>query len=256
MILVMDVGNNRTVLGLFVSKKLIAEWRLATDKNRTVDEYGIVIKAFLNSKSIDYSKIEAVVLSSVVPPLTSTFAEMSRTYFGVDPLVVGPGIRTGLSLVYENPKEVGADRVVNAVAAINIYGPPLIVVDFGTAITFCAINKKGDYLGGAMFPGLGIAAEALFLRAAKLPRVELQAPPRIIGKNTVNSIQSGLIYGYTDMVDGLIQRLSEEMRCEPKVVATGELSSIVAPYSQRIMLTNPVLTLEGLRIIYELNCGR
>ena len=195
-------------------------------------------------------------LSSVVPPLTSTFTEMSRTYFGVDPLVVGPGIRTGLSLVYENPKEVGADRVVNAVAAINIYGPPLIVVDFGTAVTFCAINEKGDYLGGAMFPGLGIAAEALFLRAAKLPRVELQAPPRIIGKNTVNSIQSGLIYGYTDMVDGLIQRLSEEMRCEPQVVATGELSSIIAPHSQRIMLTNPVLTLEGLRIIYELNCGR
>ncbi len=272
MLLVMDVGNTEIVLGLFKGKELVADWKIATDQNKTPDEYGIMIQALLRNcarqrqgtrrGSVGLNPeaerpgelvIEAIILSSVVPTLTKTFTTMGRTYFGIDPLVVGPGIRTGLSIIFENPKEVGADRVVNAVAAVNLYGVPVIVVDFGTATTFCAINEKREYLGGAIFPGLEIAAEALFLRASKLPRVGLEPPPRVIGKNTVNSIQSGLIYGYTDLVDGLIQRIAAEMRCEPEVIATGGLSGIIAPYSRRIKLTNPVLTLEGLRIIYELN---
>jgi type III pantothenate kinase len=276
MLLVMDVGNTEIVLGLFKGKELVADWKIATDHNKTPDEYGIIIEALLRSHahgrrgfrrgsaglspasggpgiSTDELVVEAIILSSVVPTLTNIFTTMSRTFFGLDPLVVGPGIRTGLSIVFENPKEVGADRVVNAVAAVNLYGAPVIVVDFGTATTFCAINEKKEYLGGAIFPGLEIAADALFLRASKLPRVGLEPPPRVIGKNTVNSIQSGLIYGYTDLVDGLIQRLATEMHCEPEVIATGGLSGIIAPYSRRIKLTNPVLTLEGLQMIYELN---
>ncbi|NLW56586.1 MAG: type III pantothenate kinase [Firmicutes bacterium] len=276
MLLVMDVGNTEIVLGLFEGKEQVVDWKIATDQNKTPDEYGIIIQALLRSHaqrqrgvrrgSVDLSPesdapvmfaskltIEAIILSSVVPTLTNIFTTMSRTFFGLDPMVVGPGIRTGLSIVFENPKEVGADRVVNAVAAVKLYGAPVIVVDFGTATTFCAINEKREYLGGVIFPGLEIAAEALFLRASKLPRVGLEPPSRVIGKNTVNSIQSGLIYGYTDLVDGLIRRISTEMRCEPGVIATGGLSGIIAPYSRQIKLTNPVLTLEGLRIIYELN---
>lgn len=256
MILVMDVGNTQTVLGIYSGQKLLTDCQVSTEKNRTADEHGLMIQAFLGSKNINSSDIKAVVLSSVVPPVTASFATMSRRYFRVEPLIIGPGVKTGLPILYENPKEVGADRVVNAVAGIHIYGPPLIIVDFGTATTFCSINEKGEYLGGAIFPGLGVAAEALFLRAAKLPRVELEAPAKVIGKNTVNSIQSGLIYGYTDLVDGIIRRISKEMHCEPKIVATGGLSKVIAPESQMIEKINPVLTLEGLRIIYELNYGK
>lgn len=253
MIMVLDVGNTQTVLGVFAGEELLAYLRLATERHRTSDEYGLMVLAFLENRKIEKEGIKGIILSSVVPPVTGLFVNMCRQYFQSEPLVVGPGVRTGLPIRYENPKEVGADRVVNAVAGIHLYGPPLIIVDFGTATTLCAINEKGEYLGGIIVPGLGISAEALFLRAAKLPRVELEAPPKVIGRNTVTSIQSGLIYGYTDLVDGLICRTREEMKADPKVVATGGLSELISRESKMIQITNPVLTLEGLRIIYEMN---
>lgn len=253
MILVLDIGNTQTVLGVFEGERLLADWRLATQKGHTSDEYGLMVTALLERSMIDKDKLEGIILSSVVPPVTGMFVEMCHRYFHLAPLLVGPGIRTGLAIRYENPKEVGADRVVNAVAAINLYKPPLLIVDFGTATTLCAINEKGEYLGGIIAPGLGIAAEALFMHAAKLPRVELEAPTKVIGRNTINSIQSGLVYGYTDLVDGLIKRAREEMNSEVKVVATGGLAELIVRYSKSIQITNPVLTLQGLRMIYEMN---
>ena len=259
MIMVLDVGNTQAVLGIYDGHHLLAHCRLATERSRTSDEYGLLIQSFLASKGIDRGRLEAIVLSSVVPQVTGMFTRVSREYFHLEPLMVGPGIRTGLAIRYENPKEVGADRVVNAVAAIKLYGPPLIVVDFGTATTFCAINQKGEYLGGIIVPGLHISAEALFIKAAKLPRVELTPPPKVIGRNTISSIQSGLVYGYTDLVDGLILRLTEEMSASLenadgiKVIATGGLAELIARESKRIEEVNPILTLEGLRIIYEMN---
>src|SRR5690554_1089969 len=259
MIMVLDIGNTQAVLGIYAGDELLAHCRLATDRNRTADEYGLLIQSFLSSKGLNAQGIKAIILSSVVPPVVGLFIKMSRTYFHLEPMVVGPGVRTGLPIRYENPKEVGADRVVNAVAAIKIYGPPLLVVDFGTATTFCAVNGKGEYLGGIIVPGLGISAEALFIRAAKLPRVELTHPPKVIGRNTVTSMQSGLVYGYTDLVDGLIRRARREMAetmentRDIKVVATGGLAELIAKQSQEIKEVNPILTLEGLKLIYEMN---
>ena len=256
MILALDVGNTHTVCGIFCDEALIADWRLATDRLRTTDEYALIRKGFFAHSRIDKSKWGGVIISSVVPPVTGMFVDMVRHYFGLEPMVIGPGIKTGLSIRYENPREVGADRVVNAVAAIKIYKPPLIIVDFGTATTFCAINPEGEYLGGAIVPGVGISAEALFMRAAKLPRVELEKPKTVIGRNTVASIQSGLIYGYLGLVEGIITRMIQEMGCKPKVVATGGLSEIFARESPMIHCTDKKLTLEGLRIIYEMNAGK
>src|SRR5690554_1247130 len=255
MILVLDVGNTQILLGVYSGKRLVADCRLSTERQRTADEYGLKITAFLAENSLVKEQIKAVVLSSVVPPVTASFIEMSRGYFKCDPLVVGPGIRTGLPIRYENPREVGADRVVNAVAAVELYGPPVIIVDFGTATTLCAVNKEGEYLGGIIVPGIGISAEALFQYAAKLPRVELEVPPKVIGKNTVTSIQAGLVFGYTDLVDGLIRRMTREMGNRPKVVATGGFCRLIAEETEMIAEVNPVLSLEGLRIIYELNNG-
>ncbi|NLY89396.1 MAG: type III pantothenate kinase [Firmicutes bacterium] len=254
MILVLDAGNTQILLGVYDGEKLLADCRLTTERQRTADEYGLLLMDFFANKNLPANKVDAVVLASVVPPLTSALIEMARAYFHCEPLVVGPGIRTGLFIRYENPREVGADRVANAVAAVRLYGTPVIIVDFGTATTLCAVNAEAEYLGGIIAPGIGISAEALFHYAAKLPRVELQKPPQVIGKNPVTSIQSGLVYGYTDLVDGLIRRMIAEMDAgQPRVVATGGYCRIIAKESQMIQIVNPVLTLEGLRFIYHLN---
>jgi type III pantothenate kinase len=256
MVLALDIGNTHTVCGVFNGKEISASWRLATDRARTGDEYGLAIKGQLVDKGISAQSIDGVIISSVVPPVTGLFVEMSKAYFHCDPIIVGPGIKTGLQIRYENPREVGADRVVNAVAALYLYTPPLILLDFGTATTFCAINSNGEYLGGVIAPGIGISAEALFIRAAKLPRVELEKPKTVIGKNTTAGIQSGLVYGYLGLVEGILTRMIREMGCKPQVVATGGLSGFFGQESALIDITNPDLTLVGLRLIYEMNAGK
>lgn len=256
MILALDIGNTHTVCGIFCGEKLTADWRMATDRLRTDDEYALAIKGFFEHYKVDQAQLSGVIISSVVPPVTGMFVEMVRDYFGLEPMVVGPGVKSGLPIRYENPREVGADRVVNAVAAIRLYKPPLIIVDFGTATTFCAINQEGEYLGGVIAPGIGISAEALFMRAAKLPRVELEKPKTVIGRNTVASIQSGLVFGYIGLVEGILTRMAQEMGCKPKVVGTGGLSELFARESSMIHYTNNRLTLEGLRIIYQVNAGK
>ncbi len=253
MLLVFDIGNSNIVVGLFSKDKLTADWRLATDRQKTADEFGILLQNLFSFQDIPMEQVRAAVISSVVPPLTHSIADAVQKYFKVIPLVVGPGMKTGLSIKYESPREVGADRVVNAVAGIQIYGPPLIIVDFGTATTFCAIAEQGDWIGGSIAPGLGISSEALFQRTAKLPRVEITRPRNVIGKNTVSSIQSGLYFGYIGLVESIVSRMKTEMGCNPKVVATGGLAELIAGESKLIDVINSNLTLEGLRYIYELN---
>jgi type III pantothenate kinase len=257
MILVLDAGNTNIVLGVYKDEKLIADWRISTDSKRTADEYGIqVIQLFLQSK-LDPEAVESVIISSVVPNIMYSIEHMVRKYFEVDPLVVGPGVKTGINIKYDNPKEVGADRIVNAVAAHEIYKCPLIIIDFGTATTFCAVTEDGDYLGGAICPGVKIASDALFERAAKLPRVELNKPERIICKNTVTSIQAGIIYGYIGQVEYIVAMMKDELKRygerSPLVVATGGLAKLISEGSKSIDRIDPFLTLEGLRLIYEKN---
>lgn len=217
MLLVIDVGNTNIVFGVFKGKKLLYDWRIATEKDRTSDEYGLLFEQIFKYHGLCPKDVEDVIISSVVPTLMHTLSAMSIKYFDREPIVVGPGVKTGMNIRYDNPREVGADRIVNAVAGYEKYGGPLIIVDFGTAITFCAISKGGDYLGGAITPGIKISSEALFLRTAKLPKVELSKPDTVIGKNTVNSIQSGLVYGYIGLVDYIIERMKEEMKEEGEV---------------------------------------
>ncbi len=253
MLLVFDVGNTNIVLGVYDEDRLLCHWRVSTDKQKTADEYAMVLNNLFKYEGLAMNDIQAVVISTVVPPLIVPLTRMCQRYFNGEPLIVGPGIKTGMSIKYENPREVGADRIVNAIAAYEKYGGPLIVVDFGTATTFCAITETGDYLGGAIAPGIGISSEALFQRAAKLPRIELVKPKNVICRNTVTSMQSGIIYGFVGQVDEIVRRIKDELGKDAYVVATGGLAGLMAEESHTIDIVEPFLTLEGLRVIYERN---
>ncbi|MBI2955014.1 MAG: type III pantothenate kinase [Chloroflexi bacterium] len=254
MLLAVDIGNTNIALGVYSGSELIADWRIATESHRMPDEYAMLLCNLLTNDGLPMTSIRRMIVSSVVPPLVTTFKELGERYFKLSPLVVGPGVKTGVRILYENPKEVGADRIVNALAAFRLYGGGLIVVDFGTATTFDAISPEGDYLGGAIAPGIGISSEALFKFAAKLPHVELTRPKTAVGKNTINSMQSGILFGYVGLVEGLINRFNQELG-KSRVVATGGLAEVVAKETPTIDIINPRLTLEGLRLIYELNRG-
>jgi len=253
MLLALDVGNTNTVIGVFDGTTLKVHWRLSTRRAGTSDEYGIFIKGLFDFAGLDFRAVTAVILSTVVPPVQAPLEEMSRQFFGAEAMIVGPGIKTGMPILYESPRDVGADRIVNAVAAFESYGGPCIVVDFGTATTFDAISTKGEYQGGAICPGIGISAEALFQRAAKLPRVDIIKPKAVIGKNTVGSMQAGLYFGYLSLVEGVVARMREEMGGRPKVIATGGLAQLVLGDSTLVDHVDPLLTLNGLRILFERN---
>ena len=253
MLLALDVGNTNTVIGVFEGKGLLTHWRLSTRREGTRDEYAILIKGLFDFAGLDFQRVSSVIISSVVPPLQGPLEEMARQYFGVEAMLVGPGIKTGMPILYESPRDVGADRIVNAVAAFEAHGGPCIIVDFGTATTFDAVSARGEYLGGAICPGIGISSEALFQHAAKLPRVDIARPKMIIGKNTVGSMQAGLFYGYLSLVEGVVARMRAELGGRATVVATGGLAQLLLTESTAVDYVDPLLTLTGLRILFERN---
>jgi len=253
MLLTIDVGNTNTVLGVFDGAALRAHWRLTTRREQTADEYGILLRNLFAGSGLEPRAVDAVALASVVPPLTPVLVELSREYLGREPLVIGPGVKTGMPILYEPPGDVGADRIVNGVAAFAAYGGPVIVVDFGTATTFDVITRKGEYAGGVICPGIGISADALFQRAARLPRVDVRHPGKVVGRSTVGSMQSGLYFGYAAMCEGLIAKIRAELGEPARVVATGGLAGTLASEIPSIEAVDPVLTLTGLRLIFERN---
>jgi type III pantothenate kinase len=253
MLLVIDIGNTNIVLGLYEGDALTYHWHVSSERNKTEDEYGMLVRSLFESVGLTFQKIEGVIYSSVVPPLNHVIERMCTKYFLKKPLVIGPGIKTGLNIKAEYPREVGTDRIVNAVAATHEYGTPVIVVDFGTATTFCYIDKQGQYWGGAIAPGIGISTEALVSRAAKLPRIEITRPAAVIGRNTIASMQSGIFYGFVGQVEGIVGRMKAEAGIQPKVVATGGLAPLVAKEATIIDVVDPNLTLKGLRLIFERN---
>jgi type III pantothenate kinase len=253
LILVVDVGNTNIVLGIYEQKNLLHHWRLSTNRAATVDEYGIMIHNLFNHAGIRVEQISGVIISSVVPPLMFVLEQLCSKYLHKIPLIVGPGIKTGLNIRIENPREMGADRIVNAVAGIELYGTPLIIVDFGTATTFDYIDEAGHLLGCAIAPGIGISMEALYQKAAKLPRIELVRPKTTVGRNTVASMQAGIVYGFAGQADGIVDRMREEFNTKPTVVATGGFAELISTESKTIQVVNPLLTIQGLQIIYERN---
>ena len=253
MLLAIDIGNTNIALGIFEGETLRATWNVATDIDKTADEYAVLLLNLLPMEGLNLSDIDHVSMACVVPPLLTIFEELSQRYFNISPLIVGPGVKTGVRICTDNPREVGADRVANAAAAHHLYSGPMILIDFGTATTLDVLSKEGDYLGGAIAPGILIAAEALFERASKLPRVELVPPEHAIGKNTVTTMQSGIIFGYVGLIESLVNRMNHELEQEAYVVATGGLAEIIARQTKVVNTVNMHLTLIGLRLIHELN---
>lgn len=254
MLLVFDVGNTNIVLGLYDGDKMIYHWRAATNELKTADEYAASLGMMFQLDGVTFDMVTDIIISSVVPPVNPTLEYLCRRYFHVEPMMVGPGMKTGLNILYDNPRELGADRIVNAVAGITLYGGPLIIIDLGTATTFCAIDERKRYLGGAVTPGIGISMEALFQRASKLPRIELTPASSVICKNMVSAMQSGIYYGAIGQVDGIVRRMKKEMGYkEIKVIATGGLADLIASQSETIDVIDPLLTLKGLYILFKKN---
>ena len=253
MLLVMDVGNTNISIGVYKDDDLCYHWRIGTNHEKTEDEYGMIFSQLLRHVGLNFRDINGMIMSSVVPPMMSSLERMCNKYFRLTPLVVGPGIKTGLNIKYDNPKEVGSDRIVNAVAAIQEYGAPIIIVDFGTATTYCYVNENNQYLGGVIAPGIEISTEALYSKASKLPRIEITRPANIVGKNTVAAMQSGILYGSIGQVEGIVTRIKTQSKQNPMVIATGGRASMIADETPIIDIVDPFLTLKGLQIIYTKN---